>query len=199
MGWPSANKKFYKKYRRKSNNKVVNKFELEVKEILAESDLGSWYHHNFWENENDFDISSSCQKIILPEDDKEFSDSNNTSSGEENFPEISEHFIIIDKKELQNNINLCISCKVCNVKVRAFSCRNPREQNKQIYLLVNQKIKEKNMTQTCYEIKQKISETHIFSPRIMDTGISFDCLWNSCGWQATEGVLAPLLKKLVKS
>ena len=63
-----------------------------------------------------------------------------------------------------------------------------------------EKIKEKNLTQACYEVKQKISETHHFLPaRIMDTGISFDCSWNSRSWQVTEGILLPLLKKLVKS
>ena len=68
MERPSANKSFYKMYKRKSNNKVVKKF-----------DLGWWYHQNFWKNENHFDISSSRQKIVLPEEDIEFSDCNNTS------------------------------------------------------------------------------------------------------------------------
>ena len=91
MGRPSANKSFYKKYRRNSNNKVVKKFEAEAKEMLAQSDLGSWYRQSFWENENHLNISSSRQKIVLPEEHIiEVSDSDNTSSDEEDFPEIPE-------------------------------------------------------------------------------------------------------------
>ena len=67
MGRPSTNKNFYKKYRRNSNNKVGKKFEAEAKEILAQRDLGSWYHQFCWENANHLDISSSRQKIVLPE------------------------------------------------------------------------------------------------------------------------------------
>ena len=55
---------------------------------------------------------------------------------------------------------------------------------KQTNLLVSEsgKIKQKNIAQACYEVKQKISETHhLFSPKIMDTGISFYCSWNICG------------------
>ena len=55
------------------------------------------------------------------------------------------------------------------------------------------------MTQACYEIKQKILETHhLFSPRIMDTGISFDYSWNSRGWQAKDGVVPAIAEKTGK-
>ena len=118
MGRPSANKSFYKMYKRKSNNKVVKKFEAETKGILAQSDLGWWYHQNFWKNENHFDISSSRQKIVLPEEDIQFSDCNNTSWDEEDFPETPERFINIDMKELQNKINLCLFWNVLNAKVK---------------------------------------------------------------------------------
>ena len=91
MGRSNANKSFYKKYRRNSNNKVVKKFEGEAKEMLAQSDLGSWYRQSFWENENHLNISSSRQKIVLPEEHIiEVSDSDNTSSDKEDFPEIPE-------------------------------------------------------------------------------------------------------------
>ena len=105
MGRPSANRSFYKKYRRNSNNKVVKKFEAEAKEMLAQSDLGSWYRQSFWENENHLDISSSRQKIVLPEEDIEVSNSGNTSKDEEDFPEIPERFMIIDMRESQSNID----------------------------------------------------------------------------------------------
>ena len=69
---------------------------------------------------------------------------------------------------------------------------------KQTHLLVSEseENKEKDITQVCYKVKQKISETHhIFSPRIMDSGISFDCSWKSRGWQANEGVNAAIVAK----
>ena len=125
MGRPSANKSFYKKYRRNSNNKVVKKFEGEAKEMLAQSDLRSWYRQSFWENENHLNISSSRQKIVSPEEHIiEVSDSDNTSSDEKDFPEIPEWFIIINMKELQNSIDLCMSYNVCNAKVKLLENEN---------------------------------------------------------------------------
>ena len=94
-----------------------------------------------------------------------------------------------------------------SVALKFFSLMNlgfPLSQpswTKQTNLLVSEseKIKEKNMTQACCEVKQKVSETHhLFSPRIMDTGISFDCSWNSRGWQATEGVAPAIAEKTGK-
>ena len=72
---------------------------------------------------------------------------------------------------------------------------------KQTHLLVSEseENKEKDITQLCYKVKQKISETHhIFSPRIMDSGISFDCSWKCRGWQANEGVNAAIVEKTGK-
>ena len=52
------------------------------------------------------------------------------------------------------------------------------------------------MTQACYETH----ETHkTFSLKIMDTGISFLCIWNIRGWQQPKELLQSLLKKLAKS
>lgn len=69
MGRPITNKSFSKKHRKRWNKNFIKKFEEESKEMLAQSDLGSWYHQSFWENQNHFDISSSRQKIVLPEED----------------------------------------------------------------------------------------------------------------------------------
>ena len=117
----------------------MKKFEAQAKEMLVQSDLGSWYRQSFWENENHLAISSSRQKIVLQEEDIEVSNSGNTSKDEEDFPEIPESFIIIDMRESQSNIDK-YSFRCWN----EIDCHNPRGQNKQIYLLVNQrKLKKK--------------------------------------------------------
>lgn len=72
MGRPITNKSFLKKHRKKWNKNFIKKFEEESEEMLAQSDLGSWYHQNFWENQNHLDISSSRQKIVLPEEDIDY-------------------------------------------------------------------------------------------------------------------------------
>ena len=176
MGRPITNNSFLKKHRKKWNKNFIKKFEEESKEMLAQSDLGSWYHQSFWENQNHFDISSSRQKIVLPEEDIDvllkielyLLCANKECA---NRTEFFSTQIFKDKSTFQINaasstVGMRSIGRSRSSALKLLSMLNfdflilsqPSWTKKKLLVSESEKIKEKNMAQACYEVKQKISE-----------------------------------------
>ena len=58
---------------------------------------------------------------------------------------------------------------------------------------------ERNMQLATSEVKEILTKHHeLSSPRIVNSGTSFDCSWNSRGWQARDGIVAAIAQETGK-